>query len=68
MLARGQTKPSECSNRKNVEIRGEAKINGNQLKEIKIAIQNQGIQSSPAAPKSVDAPQTQQKVLKKRIL
>ena len=48
-----------------VEIRGQAKLIGNQLKAIKSAIEIRSVQPSPAEPKPVDAPQTQRKILKK---
>ena len=48
-----------------VEIRGQAKLIGNQLKEIKSAIEIRSVQPSPAEPKPVEAPQTQRKILKK---
>ena len=48
-----------------VEIRGKAKLTGNQLKEIKSAIEIKSVQPSPAEPKPVDALQTQRKILKK---
>ena len=48
-----------------VEIKGEAKLIGNQLKENKSDIGIKSVQPSPAEPKPVDVPQTQRKILKK---
>ena len=39
-----------------VEIRGEAKLIGNQLKENKSAFEIKSVQPPPAEPKLVDAP------------
>ena len=47
-----------------VEIRGEAKLIGNQLKAIKSAIEIKSEQPPPSEPKPVDAPETQRKTEK----
>ena len=47
-----------------VEIRGEAKLTGNQLKQTEKAIKIKSVQPSPAVRKPVYAPRTKQKILK----
>ena len=66
MLVRGLTKTIRELKQEVLEIRGEAKIIGNQLKEIKSAIEIKSVQPSPAEAKPDDAPQTHTKFLKKQ--